>query len=533
MMHSTHSPRAGVRAAGLICLALAAAVGLPAASADDLPRGGQLMIGEDQRPQHFNPVHLNDMYTVRVVDLLFDGLVGYDIANQASQPALARAWRYDRALPGFVFDLRDDVTWHDGAPFTADDVVFTVDVMRNGKSWFSETVRGAEADGKHRVSIRLAQRPDDPQRALADLVFKILPRHAFPRGTRAVLPTDRFNQRPIGTGPYRLDEARDTTVSLVRADGPRPREGHLDSIRLHGAADKDLQKDSLRQGLLGMVVRVRPKDVKELRNARSELEVFEYASLNWWYLAFNHRNAPVRDKAFRQAVAFALDRDALRMAHLGQGWSISGPFAHQDLRNPRAVEPRARDLGKARDLLTGAGFRRDGQQRLVDSDGRPVRLRLLVQPPLGQHDGLLTDLVAQFAELGIAIEVDKAPDIAAWRATVRRGDGYDLVLGRWRSTRGDFLRPLFRTGGQQNWVGYGNPELDRLLDELRASEDAVARQKTMKALNVLLADELPYVFLWSLKDFSAYDRRSYQNLNLIHPFHYFSHVHHWARGERR
>lgn len=510
----------------LLCL-LAACVGTPTA-VGAAEAGGDLVVGEDQAPAHFNPIDPDDMYVVRAIELVYDGLLGYNRANQAGEPQLARSWRFDPALPGFVFELRGDVTWHDGKPFTSADVVFTVDLMREGQIWFRDFVASARAVGPHRVELRLARRPDEPADVLPELTFKILPRHALPTGATRISPTDPINAEPIGTGPYRYVERDGDRVLFERADGPRPRMALLDRIQLHAGADKDLQNDSLRGGLLSSVIRVRPKDVKVIEAAGKDLAVFEYDSLNWWFLAYNHRNPNVRNRAFRDALTRAIDREALRRAHLGDGWTISGPFAFLDMRNTPSIKPRPHDVAAAKAAFRKAGYTLRGDH-LVGPRGRAVRLRLLVQPPLGQNPAMFTDLEAQLRAVGIGLQIDYAADIPSWRQRVRRGDGYDMVLGRWRPTPGDFLRPLFHSRGELNWFGYRNTTLDAQLDAYRNASDGESRRAALEALHRSLAADLPYTFLWSLKDFSAYRKRSYALLDLIHPFHYFSHVDHWYK----
>lgn len=499
----------------------------------DGARGDELIVGEDQPPPHFNPVYADDMYVVRAIELIYDGLVGYDLANKAGTPQLARAWRYDAALPGFEFELREDVRWHDGAPFTSRDVVFTVGLMRTSHLWFRDLVADARPSGDHRVTLQYVRPPDDPAEALTDLTFKILPSHLFPPGTTRILPTDRINAHPIGTGPYRFVEQDGDRVFLTRAEGPRPRSASIERLQLHGASEKDLQKDSLRTKLLGMIVRLRPKDVKEVDRELGKVEVFEYASLNWWYLAYNHRRPHVRDLAVREAITLALDREKMRDAHLGDGWTISGPFAHRDLRNPQAAPPRPHDPAAARARLLEAGYRTNTEGRLLDPHGRAVSLRLLVQPPLGQSAALFTDMQNQLKAIGVELHVDKPADIPAWRSIVKRGDGYDMVVGRWRPNPGDFIRPLFHSTGDLNWFGYRNPAIDKLLDAYRDATTGQDRRARLIELHRALAADLPYTFLWSLNDYSAYRKEEFERLNLIHPYYYFTHVHQWRRRSRR
>lgn len=486
---------------------------------------GALRVGEEQSPGTLNPMFPDDMYVVRATELLFDGLVGFNLANQAAEPRLAASWTLAPNGQDVTFQLDPRATFHDGQSVTSDDVVFTVDAMRAALPWFREVVVSAKAADPHTVTIELLRRRESAAHALEDLTFKILPRHAFPDGK--VLPAGAFSQEPIGTGPFKFAQRPGNAIELIRFDGRVPAAPRLDSILLLSSPDPKRHKDAVKTNNLGLLVRVQPKDVKELRAVKA-LRVFDYVALDWWYIGHNHRGKHTGKKEFRRGLTAALNLDALREAHLGDGATISGPWAAEDLRNPHAVPAPTQDTQAALQFFADAGYSFDAATRtLNDKKGNPVTLTMVVQPPLGAHEGLYTDLTAQLAEVGIALDVVKPPDLPSWAAQVRSGKEYDVVLGRWRPTPGDYLRGLFHSGGAENWLGYKNPQVDKKLDDLARSTSAAQYLKSLRELSILLWDDQPYTFLWSLKAYSAFNRQHYENLERIHPFHYFSHVDDW------
>jgi peptide/nickel transport system substrate-binding protein len=510
-----------IRALGALLFSALLACTLPGAAS----ARGALRVGEEQSPGTLNPMFPDDMYVVRATELLFDGLVGFNLANQATEPRIASSWSLAPNGQDVTFRLDPRATFHDGQAVTADDVVFTVEAMRAQLPWFRDVVVSARATDPQTVVVELLRRRDTAPQALEDLTFKILPRHVFPDGK--ISPASPFSQEPIGTGPFKLVQRQGNNIELTRFDARAPKPTQLESIVLMSTPDPKKHKDAIKANNLGLLVRVQPKDVKELRAVKA-LRVFDYVALDWWYLGHNHRGKHTGNKLFRKAVTAALNLDALREAHLGDGATISGPWAAEDLRNPHAVPPPKQDVAGALALLQEAGYTFDANASVLEDKKRnPVELTMIVQPPLGAVEGLYTDLTAQFQELGIVLNVVKPPDLPSWVAEVKKGKGYDLVLGRWRPTPGDYLRGLFHSTGSENWFGYKNPQVDRKLEELGRSTSASQYLETLRALNILLWDDQPYTFLWSLKAWSAYNRDHYQNVERIHPFHYFSHVADW------
>ncbi|HCH66032.1 MAG TPA: hypothetical protein DFR83_24735, partial [Deltaproteobacteria bacterium] len=174
---------------------------------------------EDRAPAIIDPLFTTTMGEARLQELVFDGLFTDD-RNLKSTPLLASGIEVSEDRLSAEVTLRSDVRWHDGQPFRASDVVFTIEAMQNPATLSPEGARVAwitsvEATGPHSVRFTF----DRPQPNPADrLYFKILPAHVF-QGT-VVRRNDPFHTRPIGTGPYRIERFEtDHSIALSKAEG--------------------------------------------------------------------------------------------------------------------------------------------------------------------------------------------------------------------------------------------------------------------------------------------------------------------------
>src|SRR6266446_8740888 len=178
-----------------------------APKADGRPDGGALNYSEFGRTATLDPITSNETISLRITELVFNGLVGID-EKQEIVPELAERWEASKDARVYTFFLRKDVKWHpregeEARPFTADDVVFTYNIMMHPKTITPLKVRyefidKIEKTGDYTVVCTL-KRPI--LNALAKFSFKIIPRHG-PANPQYLTREDPFVRNPIGTGPY-------------------------------------------------------------------------------------------------------------------------------------------------------------------------------------------------------------------------------------------------------------------------------------------------------------------------------------------
>ena len=228
--------------------------------------GGPLRYAEDRSPAIVNPVFATTMSEARLNELVFDGLFTDD-PELRTKPNLAQTWTLAPDKKALTIELRTDRTWHDGTPFTARDVVFTIQAMKNPETASTEAgrvsfIQTATAEGDHRVRLEFNNEEWAPEEKLH---FKILPAHKF-TGT-VIKRTDAFRTQPIGTGLFQLTGFNgDNSISLKRSGGYSG--DSLLEVQMREVADKNYQAKLLMYESLEALVCVLPRDLAALQNDR-------------------------------------------------------------------------------------------------------------------------------------------------------------------------------------------------------------------------------------------------------------------------
>ena len=217
----------------------------------DRPNGGVLNYGEYGRPATLDPITSNEMISMRISELIFNGLVGIN-ERQDVVPELAQSWEASKDGRIYTFNLRQDVTWQAKKgepvlPFTANDVVFTYNIMMHPKTITPlkvrfEFIEKVEKLNDYTVRFTL-KRP--VLNALAKFSFKIIPKHG-PKNPLFLTRDDPFVQRPIGTGPYMLNNiTADREIVMVANDKYFKGRPNIDEFVTKPFADQNILTQAL------------------------------------------------------------------------------------------------------------------------------------------------------------------------------------------------------------------------------------------------------------------------------------------------
>ncbi len=302
----------------LTIIAIAAVLAVPAEAGrkkDNRPDGGSLSYGEYGRPATLDPITSNEMISLRITELIFNGLVGIN-EKQEIVPELAEKWETpDRNT--YIFHLRKDVTWHprEGEqlrPFTADDVVFTYNIMMHPKTITPLKVRyefiaRVEKIDEWTVKFTL-KRPI--LNALAKFSFKIIPKHG-PANPNYLTREDPFVQNPIGTGPYMLKTVTaEREIVLVANDNYFKGRPHIDKLAAKSFADQNIMTQALMFNAIDMIVLVNPRDIPEVQGDK-RFVLQPYNALSYSFFGYNLRNPLLADARVRRAFTHAVNRQEM------------------------------------------------------------------------------------------------------------------------------------------------------------------------------------------------------------------------------
>lgn len=501
--------------------------------------GGTLSYGEYGRPATLDPITSNEMISLRLSELIFNGLVGIN-EKQELVPELAEKW--DRSSDGrtYTFHLRKDVTWHqregeDAMPFTADDVIFTYKIMMHPKTITPLKVRYEFIDSVVKIddsTVRFTlKRPI--LNALAKFSFKIIPKHG-PANSVFLTRDDPFVQNPIGTGPYILKTVTaEREIILAANDNYFKGRPHIDKIAAKPFADQNIMTQALMFNAIDMIVLVNPRDIPEIQGDKRFI-LQPYNALSYSFFGYNMRNPVLADKRVRQAFTHAVNRQEMLDSFFnGQGTIISGPFAPGSWAYNLDVQPMAFDPQKAMALLQEAGFSK-GMDGFMQKDGR--RLTLSLKVPIEKESEAVKRVVLAFKNylknIGVEIKVE-FKEWQSWKEDVFLEHDFDVVFASWVFDDSADISSLFHSGEigewKNNFGGYSSPEVDGLINESKLTLDHEKRRTVNRKLHAILAEENPYTFLWTLTNYAAYHKKVRRVA--IHPYKFFSYADEWFMSE--
>ena len=534
-------PIAGLILLMMCCVAASPAIG--GARGDQFPDGGALNYGEYGRPATLDPITSNDMISLRITELLFNGLVGID-EKQEIIPELAERWEIEEDGKIYTFFLRQDVTWHpregeDPKFFTAEDVVFTYNIMMHPQTITPlkvryEFIESVTKVDDYTVTFTL-KRPI--LNALAKFSFKVIPQHGL-QNQEFLTREDPFVQSPIGTGPYKLKNiTADREVILVANENYFKGRPHIEKYIARPFADQNIMGQALMFNAIDMIVLVNHRDIPQLQGDK-RFVMQPYNALSYSFFGFNMRNPLLADKRVRQAFTYAINRQEMLDSFFNsQGTIISGPFAPGSWAYNLDVEPLPYDPQKAEELLAEAGFTK-GDDGIMASGGRKLSLNLKV--PIAKESEAVKRVVLAFKNYLQKVGVEIQPEFQewmAWKEDIFLHHDYDLMYASWVFDDSADISSLFHSAEigpwKNNFGAFSNPDVDGLIVEAKLTLDHEKRRTINRRLHEKIADENPYTFLWTLTNYAGYNKKLRKVA--IHPYKFFSFADEWyiPKSEQR
>lgn len=446
-------------------------------------RGGILKVGIYSDPTTLDPHKSAAMYDRHYYYQIFDTLVAVDKDGKL-KPGLAESWETPDPRT-YIFHLRKGVKYHDGTEFNAASAQWNFERMLDPKAKLPRaseisSIDKIEAIDPFTLKITLKAPYSPLLSVLTDRAGMMVSKDAVEK-----LGAD-FERKPVGTGPFVVTEWTPKSQVVLKRNDSYWDQGkpYLDSIVYKIIPDENVRLTNLKTGDVDLLESIPPKDVKSVKDS-GEFTVVETVGQGYDYLDLNTARSPFDNKALRQAVAWAIDRDVIQQKlYYGVGAVANGPFpASLWTHDPKFV-PYQRDVVKAREKLKEGG----------KPDGFSFKLTITNSPL-----NVLTAQVlqAQLKEAGITMEIDLV-DSSALGAALRSG-GYEAVRAGWsgRTDPDGNTYGLFVTGGPINYRKWSNPTVDDLLKKARSSLDEPERLKLYQQAARIIVDEAPLVFIHS------------------------------------
>jgi len=448
----------------------------------------------------------SDAASHEVGDLIYDGLVKTD-KNLNWVGHLAESWDFSPDCLTLTFRLRRGVKWHDGQPFTAEDVRFTYEAMIHPKTptGYKDDflgVKDVEILDPHTVRITY---PEPRARALQSWGMNMLPKHLLAKAVaEGKLKEAPQNSRPIGTGAYRFHEWKsgEKVVLVANPDyyGGRPYLGRVvyRIIPSQGTIFLELKAKGVDLASLTALQYMRQTEYPAFRKAYRK---YRYPSTGYTYFGFNLKDSRFADRRVRWAFAHAINKQelidgvVLGMARDATGPLRPGTWAWTDKVTRYEYSPE-----KARALLAEAGWKdRNGDGVLEDKDGKPFQFTIRTNQGNEERKKVAEIIQQRLKDVGVSAEIQVIEWSSFLKEFIKKRRFEAIVMGWgvpvdpdqyvvWHSSEA-------RPEGLNN-IQYANPEVDALLERGRASCVQEDRLKYYHRLQEVLAEDLPIVFLY-------------------------------------
>jgi peptide/nickel transport system substrate-binding protein len=462
--------------------------------------GDTLVVSSVGEPSNLIPLLSTDQPSHMVAGYVYNGLVKYD-KDLNIVGDLAESWDISKDNLSITFRLKKNVTWHDGQPFTAHDVMYTYKVTVDPKTptaYSGDFVLVKEAEVVDDYTFRATyEKPFAP--ALISWAASIMPRHLLEGRDITSSPLRRA---PVGTGPYIFKEwvAGDRLILIAN---PRYFEGrpYLDRRMTRIIPDTATTFLELKQGGIDMARLTPMQAVRQTDYPRfkREFNKFKYLDFGYTYLGYNLKHQFFKDKRVRQAITYAIDKkEIIDGILLGQGIEATGPFKPDMWAYDGNVKKYEYSKEKAMSLLKEAGFEK-GTDGILYKDGKAFEFTILTSQGNDVRIGCAELVQKRLSEIGIKVKIR----VIEWAAFITQfidERNFEAVILGWTIGPDPDLFDVWHSSKQGrkelNFISYENKEVDDLLVKARHTLDREERKKYLFRVQEIFAEEQPMTFLF-------------------------------------
>ncbi len=462
---------------------------------------GVLVVAEAADVISLDPILVVDSESVQVGELIYEGLVGWRAGTTDIEPQLAESWDVSADGRTWTFHLRDHVAFHDGSPFEASAVVFSIERLLDPKHpnfvganvagyWRSllKDVDSVVAADPRTVKI-MVKRPYSP-------LLGELAKYPIVSPTAVARYGDGFKDHPIGTGPFRFETwAPGEQVIVKRFEAYWGTAPALDRIVFQVVVDARQRLIELESGSVDLATSILP-DETPFVELHPDLVLYHAIANDVSYLAFNTQRPPFDDVRVRRAVNLAINKEPIvQLAYSGHATAADGPLPPQQWGYHAPATRYDYDPVMARKLLAESA----ADLRFDPKATYKLYSMTTPRPYLPSPERVARFLQGALEQVGMHTELVLAP-YPVHRTSLSNGD-HDLAVFGWVGDTGDpdnFLYVLFSSestlpGAIQNVAFYREPVVDKLLLQAQATSDESARSTLYAEVQDRISADAPWV----------------------------------------
>jgi peptide/nickel transport system substrate-binding protein len=444
----------------------------------------------------------SDSASHSISGLIYNGLVKYD-TDLSVIGDLAESWDISKDGLVITFHLRKGVKWTDGVEFTAEDVMFGFNTITDEKTpsaYKEDFLQVKKAEVMDRYTFRVTYGKPFAPALTSWQSLVVLPRHLIEGRD---ITKSEMTRNPVGLGPYKLVKWV-SGQELVLETNKDYFEGrpYIDRYIYKVIPDPATMFLVLKTGEVDMMGLTPIQYTKQTDTAffKRNFQKYRYPAFSYTHLAFNQKHPWFSDKRVRQAMAYAIDKNEIvDVVLFGLGSPATGPYVPNTWPYNPNVKKYDYNPEKAKELLKEAGWQDTDGDGILDRDGKPFRFTILTNAGNNLRKNTATIIQSRLEQIGVKVMIRTVE----WSTFVNQfidKKRFEAVLLGWSigldADQYDIWHSSKTKEKELNFISYSNPEVDELLEKGRRTFDIDERKKAYFRIQEVLAEEVPYIFLY-------------------------------------
>lgn len=497
-------------------------------------------------PPSLNTITDSDWYASQITEhRIYESLVDvdpYDHPNYRHRPGLAERWEISRDRKVYKFWLRQNVTWHDGKPFTSRDVIATFDKVQDPTTKamhvrsYTRDLESYAALDDFTVEFRLKR----PYFMVMDGIFSEIP--IQPAHVIAKLSGNQYNEaasnslnrRPIGTGPFRFEAwSSNQQITLERNAKYWGRPPYVDRLVFRIVKDATIALELIQRQELDVMDRVPAEQWARMDEARVGRHYHRslFYEANYMWIGYNQLRRQFQDVRVRRAMTMLVDRPGIiKSLRYGLARPTTCHFYAESPACDPALKPLPYDPVVATQLLDSAGWVFGSGQDVRSKAGDKMSFSLMIPAGAEESARIATLIKESMSRAGVDMRLQRVE----WSAFVRRlrERDFDACILLWAGgARGDPTQIWHSSsiGGGSNYIGFKSAKADSLIDAARAELDDDRRNRLYRELGRILHEEQPYTWMYTRPGLTLIHRRIHGARSSLAGWRYEDW---WVNGER-
>ena len=476
--------------------------------------------------------------------IIYNGLLEYDGQGNL-RPDLAENYDISDDKTTYTFHLKKNVTWHDGTPFTAQDVLFTINVISDPayKSPLRSDWQGISTNLIDDYTIEF--KIESPYAGfLNNLVFGILPKHIWESVQPENFHLAKMNMEPIGTGPYKYSppiqrDSKNNILTYKLISNPTYFEGkpYISKITFNFYGDEDSALNAYNQKEIMGISNLSSQKISAIKTMRST-NIHQFNIPRYFSVFFNQtKSVPLANDEVREALAYATDRkEIIEKVLYGSGDPVYSSFLPGMVGFSDDINKREFDLGKANDILEQKGWKK-GDDGIRAKNNVQLKINLVTTD--WEELSLTAQILkSQWEKAGMKVDVNTYSISDIQQNYIRPREYEALLFGQ--VSGGDPDPYSFWHSSQKKDPGlnlslFGTSDTDKLIEEGRIEFSRDKRAEIYVDFQKKLQDEIPAIFLYSPKYIYPLSKSilGISIETLIAPAKRFSDINHWYLKTKR